>query len=329
MTRRQTSSRLQRFALRPLSLAVWLAVDANLVWALPTDPSVVAGQVSIQQPSVGSMVVNQGSDKAIINWRGFSIDVNETVRFVQPTSQSAILNRVTGFDPSRILGQMQSNGRVFLVNPNGIVFGETARVDVGSLVASTLNLSDQDFMAGRYLFAADVSLGDDRQGRGPLAGKVINEGRIRATNGDVVLLGREVVNSGQIIAEQGRVGLAAASKLLVDVEGDGLLFFEMEGKDANARLDQLGEVKAVGGSVELMASARAKFADTVLNMSGVVQSRGLGKQGGRIVIDGGGSGLTKVSGTLDVAGLNEGQTGGSVAVLGDRVALMNGARIDA
>ena len=329
MNRRSSSSRLQRFALRPLSLAVWLTLDASLAWALPTDPTVVSGQVSIQQPAAGTLLVNQGSDKAIVNWRGFSIDVNETVRFVQPNSQSAILNRVTGFDPSRILGQMQSNGRVFLINPNGIVFGATARVDVGSLVASTLSLSDQDFMAGRYLLGADVSLGDDRNGRGPLAGKVINQGRIRAKNGDVVLVGRQVSNSGQIIAEQGRIGLAAASKVLVDVEGDGLLFFEMAGQDANARLDQLGDIKAVGGSVELMASARANFADTVLNMSGVVQSRGLGSQGGRIVIDGGSSGITKVSGTLDVAGMDAGQKGGSVDVLGDRVALMNGTRIDA
>ncbi|MBC7701227.1 autotransporter-associated beta strand repeat-containing protein [Aquabacterium sp.] len=329
MNRRSSSSRLQRFALRPLSLAVWLTLDASLAWALPTDPTVVAGQVSIQQPVAGTMVVNQGSDKAIVNWHGFSIDVNEAVRFVQPNSQSAILNRVTGFDPSRILGQMQSNGRVFLINPNGIVFGSTAQVDVGSLVASTLSLSDQDFMAGRYLLGADVSLGDDRNGRGPLAGKVINQGRIRAKNGDVVLVGRQVSNSGQIIAEQGRIGLAAASKVLVDVEGDGLLFFEMTGQDANARLDQLGDIKAVGGSVELMASARANFADTVLNMSGVVQSRGLGNQGGRIVIDGGSRGITKVSGTLDVAGLDVGQKGGSVDVLGERVALMNGARVDA
>ncbi|MES2091631.1 MAG: filamentous hemagglutinin N-terminal domain-containing protein [Pseudomonadota bacterium] len=329
MNARSSLIRFRRFALRPLSMAVLLTLDVTVAWALPTDGVVKSGQATIQQPTVGTLVVNQSTDKAIVDWRGFSIGVNETVRFEQPTSQSAILNRVTGFDPSLILGNMQSNGRVFLLNPHGIVFGTTARVDVGSLVASTMAMEDQDFLAGRYLLSAGVRFGADDEGRGALAGKVINQGRIIARDGDVVLAGRQVVNSGQIIAEQGRVGLIAASKVLVDVEGDGLLFFEVEGKDADARLDHLGEVKAVGGSVELMAAARAKFSDTVLNMSGVVQSRGLGNKQGRIVINGGGSGITQVSGRLDVSGLDAGKQGGSVAVLGERVALLNGARIDA
>jgi filamentous hemagglutinin family protein len=123
--------------------------------ALPAGGQVVGGSASISQANGQTLNVNQSSNRAIINWKGFSINVNELVKFNQPSSSSVILNRVTGVDPSSILGQLVANGRVFVVNPNGILFGPKATVDVAGLLATTLNTKDTDFMAGKFTFAQD------------------------------------------------------------------------------------------------------------------------------------------------------------------------------
>jgi filamentous hemagglutinin family protein len=125
----------------------------SLAAALPTDGHVVAGQATIQNVSPTTLSVTQISDKAILNWNSFSIAANEAVRFHQPSMHSIALNRVIGVDPSVILGQLQANGRIFLINPNGILFGTGAQINMGGLLATTLQTRDDDFMAGRYLFA--------------------------------------------------------------------------------------------------------------------------------------------------------------------------------
>src|SRR5688572_30161362 len=128
---------------------------ASVAAALPTDGQVVAGSASIRQPSVQTLHINQATDKAILNWKGFSIGIDEAVKFIQPNSSSISLNRVTGGDPSAILGQLSANGRLFLINPNGILFGSSAVVNTAGLLASTFNTTDSDFMAGKYAFAQD------------------------------------------------------------------------------------------------------------------------------------------------------------------------------
>jgi len=120
--------------------------------ALPSGASVVAGQAQLVQNQPGQLRVQQASDKLIMNWSQFNIGRDAQVRFEQPGSQSIALNRVTGSEASAIFGSLQSNGQVWLVNPNGVVFGRTAQVDVGGLVASSLNISDTDFLAGRAHF---------------------------------------------------------------------------------------------------------------------------------------------------------------------------------
>lgn len=154
-----------RFAARPsrpppllseLALAILCAfgghADAN-----PTGPSVVSGQANIAVSGKTLSIIN--TPGAIINWQGFSIAPDELTRFIQQSASSAVLNRVIGQDPSSLLGRLQSNGRVFLINPNGIAFGAGARIDVGGLVASTLDLNDADFLAGRLRFRGPASAG--------------------------------------------------------------------------------------------------------------------------------------------------------------------------
>ena len=135
-------------------------------WAGPTGGQVVAGQARITTPTAQSTVVNQATQKAVINWQSFGIAGNESVQFVQPSSTSVVLNRIVGSDASRIFGSLTANGHVFLVNPQGVYFAPTARVETGALVASTLALSNADFNAGKYRFG------------GSGTGAVHNDGRI-------------------------------------------------------------------------------------------------------------------------------------------------------
>ncbi len=293
--------------LQPLGLVVSLALAYAPAHALPQGGQVVQGQ-ALLSPGL----VQQTSDKAIVNWQSFSIGAGETLRVQQPGVNSVLLNRVVGRDPSLILGQLQANGRVFLVNPRGIVFGRGSQVDAGSLVASTLDLSDGDFLAGAYRFSAGASAGGLRA-----------EGRLSAADGTVALLAPDLAVSGQITAR--RVGLAAASHVQVDVEGDGLVLFNLRNDDRDVALKFSGQVLAEGGSVEMRAQARAGAVGQVLNMDGLVQARSLRQQGGRILIDGGTAGDTLVGGQLDASG----QTGGQVTVLGQRVGLLDAARVNA
>lgn len=294
--------------LQPLGLALSLALAYPLAAASPQGAQVVQGQVTV---SPG--LIQQGSDKAIVNWQSFSIAAGETLRVQQPGVNSVLLNRVVGGDPSLILGQLQANGRVFLVNPRGIVFGRGSQVDAAGLVASTLDLSDTDFLAGAYRFAA-----------GREAGSLQVDGRISAPGGTVALLAPQVQVAGSVAAR--RVGLAAGSTVQVDVEGDGLVLFNLRNDDArDASLRVSGRVLADGGSAELRAQARAGAVGQVLNLDGVVQARGLRQEGGRIVIDGGTAGVTLLAGQVDASG----ERGGDVTVLGRQLALLDGARVDA
>lgn len=317
----RTARRQRRgFTLRPLALALALALPGTL-FAGGVDPTVVGGQASVLVNG-DTTTITQGSSRAIIDWRSLSLTQQERFLVLQGSAKDVLLNRVTGFEPSVLDGSIQAIGRVYFLNPNGIIFGEHAQIDVGGLVASTLALGNEDFMAGRIQLTPTTGIGD-------YAGRVINRGRVNAAGGEIVLAGLDVSNQGTLSAPGGRVGLVAADEVLVDVEGDGLLFFNVKAADTGVRLAQLGRIEADGGTVQLRAEARGTFADTVLNMDGVVQARSLGSRNGRIVIDGGATGVTTVGGRIDATGAKAGETGGSVVVTGDRTLLGPTAYIDA
>jgi filamentous hemagglutinin family protein len=305
---------------KPVALAVALALAApRAVLAGPAGATVVSGQVQITQPNSQTTVVRQGSDKAIVNWTSFSIGFGESVQFQQPGANSVALNRVTSAaTPSEIYGSLSANGKVFLINPAGIVFGRTASVDVGSLVASTLNISDDDFLAGRYRF---------NDGAG--AGAVRNQGSLSAAErGTIALLGAQVNNEGTITARLGTVGLAAGGKVSLDFSGDGLTRIVVDAGLINALVNNGGAVLSEGGQVTMTARALGVLADTVVKNSGVVRARSLVERDGRIVLDGG-EGKVEVAGTLDASGLARGQHGGAVTVLGKDILLAHGGEIDA
>src|ERR1700722_8819780 len=177
-----------------------LARSCIPVHAAPTGSTVVTGTATIQQAGT-TTTITQATNQAIINWNSFGIGANELVKFIQPSQLSVILNRVTGIDPSVILGSLQANGRIFLVNPNGIVFGQGSQVDVGGIMASTLNISNSDFLSGTYNFQQDP---------GATLSAITNQGSIHASNGGYVVLVAPLINNqGTIVANLGQISLGA------------------------------------------------------------------------------------------------------------------------
>src|SRR5450830_339322 len=299
------------FALQALAISVALSFGGN-AFALPVGGVVAAGGASISTVA-GNTTINQSTQNAAINWQSFNIASGEAVRFVQPNSNSVVLNRVLGADPSNILGSLTANGKVFLVNPNGILFGKGASVNVGGLVASTLNIADGDFMAGNYKFS------------GAGNGTVLNQGSINADGGYVALLGANVRNDGVIAARLGTVALAAGNAMTLDVAGDGLLNVTVNQGAVNALVQNGGLIQADGGQVLLTAQAAGSLLQSAVNNTGVIQAQTLQNHNGTIKMLGDmQSGTVTVAGTLDASGAGAGQTGGKVQVLGDKVGLFGG-----
>lgn len=313
--RKSIASRSMGFALRSLTASVMLATGFN-AYALPTDGSVVAGSASIES-GADSMTINQTSQNVSINWQGFSIGQGEAVKFVQPNSSAIALNRVLGSDPSTILGSLDANGKVFLVNPNGVLFGQSAAVNVGGLVASTLDISDSDFMAGKHAFA------------GANDGSVVNQGSINADGGYVALLGANVSNQGVIQANLGTVALAAGEAITLDVAGDGLLNVAVDQGAVKALVDNGGMIQADGGKVMMTARSAGDLFQSSVNNTGVVRAQSIENRNGKITLSGDmQSGTVNLGGTLDVSGSDTGETGGSVTATARHVGLVD-AKIDA
>jgi filamentous hemagglutinin family protein len=279
--------------------------------SLPTGPSVSAGSASVST-GPGTMTVHQSSQNAAINWQSFSIDRGNAVTFVQPNSGSIALNRVVGGDASAILGNLTANGRVFLINPNGILFGQGAEVNVGGIVASTLDMSDADFMAGRYRFSG-------------AGGAVLNQGAIHADGGYVALLGATVSNEGLIQANLGNVTLAAGRAITLDVAGDGLLNVTVDEGAVNALVNNGGLIRADGGEVLLTAQAAGSLLRTAVNNSGVIEARTVENRNGTILLLGDmESGTMNVAGRLDASAPGSGD-GGFIETSAAHVTIADGA----
>lgn len=267
--------------------------------------TVVNGQATFQQ--LGNVRAITNTPGTIIQWPGFSIAAGDVTRFIQQSSTSTVLNRITGQEPSRILGALESNGRVVLVNPNGVLFGAGSRVDVNGLVASSLNISNSDFLAGKMNFAA-----------GTVAGKVTNQGRIATPDGgQVVLIAPDVENNGVIQSPGGHVLLAAGHSVkLADTNNPALHVI------VSAPADQavnLGQIVAQGGRIGIYGG--------LVNQRGLVNadSATVGANG-QIVFKAGGDLLLENGSTTSAKGAG---TGGTVHLLGERVGLMGDAKVDA
>lgn len=280
---------------KAIALAVATCFAANVALANPTAPTVVSGTASFA--TAGNILNITNSHNAIINWGSFSIGVNELTKFIQPSALSAVLNRVTGQDPSAILGALQSNGRVFLLNPNGIVFGAGSQINVAGLVASTLNLSDSDFLAGRMRFT---------DGAG--AGSVVNNGNI--TGGSVYLVGNAVTNNGLITSPGGEVVLAAGNSVELVNPGTPNLRVEIIAPDNEAR--NLGTITVEAGRIGIYAG--------LITNSGTLNASSAVAEGGRIWLKAKKDITLTSTSVLDVSG----KGGGEIIALADNSMYVDG-----
>ncbi|HEU5059195.1 MAG TPA: filamentous hemagglutinin N-terminal domain-containing protein, partial [Kofleriaceae bacterium] len=248
-----------------VSLALGGAVEAGAqtisTTALPAGGTVVGGQAAIATQGA-AMTVEQASARAAIDWQSFNIGSQASVTFRQPSASAIALNRVLGTSGSEIYGRLSANGQVFLLNPNGVLFGRGAQVDVGSLLASPIDLSPADFMAGRYNLSGGGS------------GSVVNRGSIRtAPGGYAALIAPSVLNEGTIDSPGGNVTLAAASAATLDFMADGLVRIRVDRGALAAEVANHGVITADGGAVLLKAESLDALAPSVVNMTGIIEAQ--------------------------------------------------------
>jgi len=307
--------------------------------ANPVGPQIVHGQVGFSRQGATLNITN--SPGAIINWQGFSIGAGETTRFIQQNAASSVLNRVVTAAPSELLGNLYSNGRVFLINPAGILVGQGARIDVAGFVASTLNLSNADFLAGRMNFQAL-----------PGAGGILNQGQISASGGQVYLVAPQVENQGVISAVNGEIILAAGKSVqIADTSTPGV---RVEVSASDEKVENIGSLIAQSGTVGLVGAVvrnkgrinadqvargadgriylRARK-DVTLEAGSTVTANGA--RGGTVTVASE-TGTTGVSGTIeargdllamDGAGSDLGK-GGSVHLLGTQVGVFGDTTVN-
>ncbi len=307
--------------------------------ALPGGAQVAAGQATVST-SGASMAINQSSQRAIINWQNFDIGSQAQLNFLQPNASAVALNRVSGPTASRIEGQLSANGQVFLVNPNGVLFGAGARVNVGALAVSTLNIRDDDFLGGNYLFTGS-------------GGSITNQGQISAAPGGyLAFISPTITNSGTLSAPQGTLAMGAGERVRLNFAGDRLVGLDVSADTIDTLITNSQAIRAEGGAILLTAAGAEAVTRSAINNTGVLEAGSLTLGGGRIVLTAGndinlGAGSTvavdgKKGGEITVqaqsgALLADGQitargasgAGGVVKLLGRQVGLVNAALVNA
>jgi filamentous hemagglutinin family protein len=317
-----------RGSLRALLISTILGgFPAMPALANPTGAQVVAGGVKVRGEGTKTVVVAQSTDRAIINWRNFDIAADETTRFVQPRNESITLNRITSGQPTRILGNLQANGNVFVINGNGVVFGKGSQVNVGGLVASTADIDDRSFLrsTGQYRF--------DRAGD-PNA-EIVVDGSINVQRAGVAaFVAPRFSNSGMVRATLGRIAIGAADRFTLDMAGDGLIRFAPSdgfGRSSGGiAVENSGVLEAQSGLIEISAFAARDAINGSVRVDGMVSAGGatrnpdgsvqLSGTGGRIDIAATGAVELGKASTLDASGAD----GGTVRINTPGIAFLDG-----
>ena len=304
------------------SLSLSMVLLANAAWAgvantaLPTGANITQGSAQISQNN-NSLNINQNSQNLSTNWNTFNIGKDATVNFNQPNQSSIAVNRVLDNNASQIMGNLNANGQVFLLNPNGVIFSKTAQVNVGGLVASTLNLSDSDIAQGKFTLKNNGN-----------AGSVENYGSIIANGGVVALIAPTVKNHGTIQAHNGTVHLTAADQVTLQLQDGSLVEYQIDLGTLQGLVENGGAIQADNGAVYLTAQAKNSLSKAVVNHTGIIEANRLEKNAkGEIILLGDmQTGTTTVSGVLKAEGKN-GQDGGFIETSAANIQIQDSTKV--
>ena len=319
-------------------LAAALGMFPFAAHANPTGGTVTTGQATISEAGT-KLTVNQQSDKAVIDWRGFNVAAGEWTQFNQPSSSSIALNRVNSTSASQINGKVTANGNIIIINQNGVVFGAGSQVDVNGLIATTADVGNDSFMnsTGKITF--------DKAGNADAS--VINNGTITAADAGLVgLVAPNVINNGTITAKLGKVQLASGDTATVDMYGDSLMEVAVSDNVKSQLVSNTGKINAAGGKIALTAAAGKNIVNSLITVKGELKAPAVSQKNGEIYIFAAGSNAVKgnvataknvqtgsstvlVSAVIDVSGKNTGEHGGKISLLGDNVSLLSGTILDA
>lgn len=295
----------------------------TLAQEMPTGASVVSGNVSISGQNTDHMVVNQSTHKSIINWQSFSIHENGRVDFNMPNSKSMSLNRISGASSSRIAGQLNSNGQVYLINPHGIIVTPSGKVKTNSFTASSLDINNKDFLNNNFIF-----------NKGNKGNKgIINSGRITVeSSGNANLFGSNIINDGTINAKLGKINLGAGEKITLDIEGDGLMSVilpvekldgikDINGNSIRSLISNNGRLVSEGGFITLSAATANSLSTGAINLgsSSELIASTYNNQTGKVQIGGSSNNYIETSGKIDVSSKVVNSPSGSISIKGKNV----------
>lgn len=272
-----------------------LVAACGIAMAAPSGETVVGGQASISR-SGATTTINQSSDRAVIDWRGgFNVSAGEAVNFNQPGASSITLNRVKKAGASSINGDISAPGKVWIVNPDGVVVGADARISVGGFLATTADISNENFLAGNFAF--DHPSTND-------AAAIVNRGIIIVgPDGHVVLAGPRVVNGGTVQGTLSSVVLGGVPQFRIDLDGDGLIQFEATGTlqdslENKPLVTNTGSISVEGGTILLTVDAAFQLVTTTINTTGLIEAHSTDVADGKIILSGGSSGHVKIAGEI-------------------------------
>jgi len=281
-------------------------------WSNPEGGNVVEGSATITSLDK-KLNVHQHTDKTIINWQSFDIDIDEYTQFHQPSSSAMALNRVNSADPSNILGNLTANGNIILINPNGVFFGKGSVVDVNGIIATTADINNDDYMVGKLEFNIP----------GNPDATIENEGLITAKEAGLVgIVAPNVLNSGIIKAKLGKVQLASGDAFALDLYGDGLYSIKVSDDVLSQLVTNTGQITAEGGTIAITAAAAKEIVNSLIVIEGELRSPTIEEKNGEIIISG--SNEVKISNSvIDVSGYAESEQGGKIEITGNNIEIEN------
>lgn len=311
----ETARSKSKTTTKSLLISLGLALPAATL-AGPSGGEVISGSATIDYQG-SSTVINQASSTASLNWQSFNVAANEQVTFNQPSASAIAVNRILDTNGSRIMGRLNANGQVYLINPNGIIFGTSAQVNVGALVASTLDYDASYAGANSAWF------------EGSSKAAVTNLGDIASAEGGyVAFIAHKIDNSGTIVSPQGSVAMGAGSKVKLSFDQQGLVNLEVEQSLLDSLANNSGLIQADGGMVLMKSGAKDSMLASVVNNTGVIEANTVQQKDGKIILLAGmQAGTAKVAGELSAIASGIDEDGGFIETSGAIVNVADSAMV--